>query len=160
MPHPFEAVQPIWSAVRDRFQKMIEGLQESDMDLKLSEQFPTIAHLIRHNAEVEYMFAAWFFKRKTPADVTFLTAGPPKDAPQDLGQLAALISFSASANEHLIAGMKELPLEDWDKPVVTPIGTSTPREALGRALYHTGIHSGQISYIRKLAEQQNHVDQG
>ncbi|TVX91731.1 DinB family protein [Paenibacillus agilis] len=160
MSHPFEAVQPIWSAVRDRFQTMIESLQEADMDLNISDSFPTIAYLIRHNAEVEYMFADWFFKRETPADVTFLTAGPPKTVSVELGKMAELISFSVSANAHLIAGMKDLPQEDWDKPIKTPIGTSTPREALGRAMYHTGIHSGQISYIRKLAAQQNDAAQG
>ncbi|MGM0713914.1 hypothetical protein ACWKW1_20915 [Brevibacillus parabrevis] len=32
---------------------------------------------------------------------------------------------------------------------VPRVGTSTPLEALGRLMYHTGIHAGQISQIQR-----------
>jgi hypothetical protein len=38
--------------------------------------------------------------------------------------------------------------------VESSIGASTPLEAVGRLMYHTGIHSGQISLIQKNARSQ------
>ncbi|MCK9912864.1 DinB family protein, partial [Microbacteriaceae bacterium K1510] len=50
---------------------------------------------------------------------------------------------------YLLASLEALPEEKWDVPVEAPIGTLSPREALGRLIFHTGYHAGQIGLIRK-----------
>nr|WP_236290888.1 hypothetical protein [Paenibacillus allorhizoplanae] len=40
---------------------------------------------------------------------------------------------------------KKFEHEAWTVPVESPMGSSTPLEEVGGLMYHTGIHSGQIS---------------
>lgn len=50
-------------------------------------------------------------------------------------------------NDHLLEAMKALSDEEWHVVRKAKFGASTPLEAIGRIVYHTGIHSGQISLI-------------
>lgn len=134
----FTSVLPIWQAVQERFHKTVKALPEDDLNLKLGNS--TIGGLILHNAEVEYMFAEWFFGRPKPED---------NDAAYTT--LSELVDLLASSNENLIAAMRELPEDAWHVSVESAFGTSTPLEAIGRLMYHTGIHAGQISLIQKNA---------
>lgn len=147
----YSAVNPIWRTIRDRFSKTVQGLTDAELALKLSEDTPTIGYMIRHNAEVEYMFADWFFGKKKPEGIVYYTAGGPGKEKVSFTNLAELIAFSEESDRFLSQAMEELPESAWDVQVNSPIGPSTPRVALGRTLYHTGIHAGQISFIRKLA---------
>ena len=134
----YTSVLPIWQAVQERFHKTVKALPEEDLNLTLGKS--TIGGLILHNAEVEYMFAEWFFGRAKPED---------NDAAYTT--LSELVDLLASSNENLIAAMRELPEEAWHVSVESAFGTSTPLEAIGRLMYHTGIHAGQISLIQKNA---------
>lgn len=147
----FDAVNPIWRTVRDRFQKSMQSLKEEELLLKLSHDTSSIGYTMRHGAEVEYMFADWFFKKSTPEVVTFTTNGPSKDDGL-YANLQELLTFLEASDKHLTDAMRELPEEAWDEVVTSPIGPSTPREALGRVIYHTGLHAGQIALIRKCAQ--------
>ena len=133
----YTTVLPIWNATRGRFQKTAEGLPKEDMTLQLGKS--SIGSLLHHTAEVEYMFAEWFFGKSKPEEIA-------KPSSTDLEELVKLLSAS---NEHLLEAMKELPEEEWNKSKESPIGASTPLEAVGRLMYHTGIHAGQISFIQK-----------
>lgn len=146
----FEAVYPVWRTVRDRFRKTAHGLKEEELDLRLSPDTSTIGYMLRHNADVEYRFAEWFFGRKTPSDIVFAGEGTDggSGSPESLEELLAFLDAS---DAHLSEAMRELPEEEWDRSVASPIGASTPREALGRVLYHAGLHAGQIALIRKCA---------
>jgi len=62
----YTSVLPIWQAVQERFHKTVKALPEEDLNLTLGKS--TIGGLILHNAEVEYMFAEWFFGRAKPED--------------------------------------------------------------------------------------------
>lgn len=134
----YTSVLPIWQAVQERFHKTVKALPEEDLNLTLGKS--TIGGLILHNAEVEYMFAEWFFGRAKPED---------NDAAYTT--LSELVDLLASSNENLIAAMRELPEDAWHVSVESAFGTSTPLEAIGRLIYHTGIHAGQISLIQKNA---------
>lgn len=134
----YSTVLPIWIATRGRFQKTVEGLPEQDLNLQLGKS--TIASLIHHTAEVEYMFAEWFFGKSKPEKIAELSL---------FTNLAELVELLSTSNEHLLEAMSELAEEDWDKNMESPIGASTPLEAVGRLMYHTGIHAGQISLIQK-----------
>ncbi|WP_068776545.1 DinB family protein [Paenibacillus sp. FJAT-26967] len=150
----YEGIHPVWRTVRDRYQRMVQGLPEGDLGLRLSPDASSIGHMIRHNAEVEYMFASWFFGRPVPEGVEYVAGGKGGAGNEAVLTLEKLIAFSAASDAHLTNAMRELPEDAWDIAVDSPIGSSTPREALGRTLYHTGLHAGQISLICKHAQRE------
>ena len=134
----YSTVLPIWNAVRERFHKTANNLLDEDLGLQLGNT--KIGQLLHHTAEVEYMFAEWFFGKEMPKEGMTMPA---------LMNVANFVEQLGASNEHIIQAMQELPEEDWHKHVESPIGTSTPIEAVGRLMYHTGIHAGQISLIKK-----------
>ncbi|PAE36565.1 DinB family protein [Bacillus sp. 7884-1] len=148
----YDSVNPIWRTTRNRFHKMVQGLKEEELLLQLSSDTSSIGNKLRHNAEVEYMFAEWFFGHKKPEDVTYFTVGPARDTKQ-FSNLAELLELLENSDKHLSQAMRILPEDAWDISVESPIGPSTPREAIGRLIYHNGLHAGQISLICKLAPQ-------
>ncbi|WP_248565442.1 DinB family protein [Paenibacillus sp. L3-i20] len=147
----FSTVLPIWEAIQSRFHKMVKGLPEGDLVLQIGPA--SIGYMLRHNAEVEYMFADWFFGYPMPSELEVVTnrgpgGGKNKPTFTNLDELVALLEAS---NSYLIEAMRSLPDEKWHQSVETPMGPSTPIEAIGRLMYHTGIHAGQISLIQKNA---------
>ncbi|MFC4808921.1 DinB family protein [Paenibacillus sp. GCM10023250] len=146
----FDTVLPIWSAIQSRFFRTASEL--SPDDLALSFGSASIGGMLRHNAEVEYMFAEWFFRRPMPEHVKLATSGGPAGFAGD-ADLGALLQLLGDSNEQLRGAMRDLPEAAWTEPVVPPMGgpASTPLEAVGRLMYHAGIHAGQISMIRKQA---------
>lgn len=139
----FDTVLPIWQAIQGRFHKTVKALPEQDLSLQLGSS--SISALLHHNAEVEFMFAEWFFGKSIPEN-----RKSDADKPS-FTNLQELVDLLTESNEHLIEAMRELPEEAWQKSVESRIGASTPLEAVGRLMYHTGIHSGQISLIQKTA---------
>jgi len=150
----FSTVLPLWRALQERFHKTARNLPERDLPLKIGNA--SIGYMLRHNAEVEYMFAEWFFKRPMPEDLVILTARGAAGAKSEFSDLAELVYILEASNAHLIEAMRELPEAQWSEPVESPMGVSTPLEAIGRLMYHTGIHAGQISLIQKCAPAQGH----
>ncbi|WP_127586971.1 DinB family protein [Paenibacillus koleovorans] len=147
----YATVQPIWNAVQSRFYKTAQNLAVSDLSLK--QGTASIGYMLQHNAEVEYMFAEWFFGRKMPEGLEMQTNAGPIGSDADYTDHERLLKMLSDSNEHLQAAMRELPEEAWHVPVGSPMGApSSPLEAVGRLLYHTGIHAGQISLILKSAK--------
>lgn len=141
----YSAVLPLWTAIRERFMKKVNTLTEEE--LTYSADAMTIGQLLYHTAEVEYMFADWFFGQQTPSDMV-------KTSTTDLAELKQLLIQS---NNHLIQAMEQLSDVKWHATISSRIGESTPLEAVGRLIYHTGIHVGQISTIQKLPQ---HTQEG
>ena len=139
----FSTVLPIWSAARQRFLKTAQALPAEDLGLKLGQS--SIGALLHHTAEAEYMFAEWFFGKKLPAE------GIAKPSLTNHEQLVELL---VASNDHLVAAMEELTEEQWHISVKSRMGPSTPLEAIGRLMYHTGIHAGQITLIQKNGQSQ------
>lgn len=131
----YHVVLPIWNALRDRFQKMVEGIPQENLQMKLGET--TVGDLLFHTAEVEYMFAAWFFAKPRENKI---------DKPTDIKGYIQLLEDS---NAHFLQAMKELPDETWGQMQQSSFGSSTPLEAVGRLMNHAGMHGGQIAYIQK-----------
>ncbi|WP_126425317.1 DinB family protein [Brevibacillus marinus] len=146
----FSELLPVWQMARSRYQNTLDGLRPEELSWRLAPKSNSIGFLLRHNAEVEYNFALMFFNRDLPEEVTLETIGPVKDDGRytDLPQLQ---QFMEQANAHLVEAMRSLPVEQWDVAREARIGTLTPREALGRLIYHMGHHAGQIALIRKYA---------
>lgn len=145
-------VIPIWQALQGRFYKTVKALPEQD--LSLQQGTSTIGSMLYHNAEVEYMFAEWFFGKSMPEHIKLARSQEKTADKPSYTNLAELVDLIGVSNEHLIEAMKELPEEAWHVHVESPAGGSTPLEAVGRLMYHTGIHAGQISLIQKQARAQ------
>ncbi|RKP55062.1 DinB family protein [Cohnella endophytica] len=142
-------VLPIWRAIQERFHKTVRNLPEADLKLQLGSA--SIGNMLRHNGEVEYMFANWFFGKKMPQGLAIHTGRGAAGAKTDFVDLDELITFLDASNAHLVQAMQDLPEEKWNVPIDSPMGVTTPLEAVGRLMYHTGIHVGQISLIQKNA---------
>ena len=145
-------VLPIWQAVQGRFQTMVKALPEQNLSLQIGSA--SIGSLIRHNAEVEYMFADWFFGRKIPEEMKEAMAQGAEGDKTSLTSVTELVDLLTASNAHLTEAMRDLPEEAWHQSVESTLGASTPLEAIGRLMYHTGIHAGQISLIQKNAGSQ------
>ena len=139
----YSTVLPIWNAMRQRFLKTAQALPAQDLALQLGQS--SIGSLLHHTAEAEYMFAEWFFGKKMPVE------GIAKPA---LTNQEELIELLIASNDHLLEAMKALTEEQWQTSIDSPMGPSTPIEAIGRLMYHTGIHAGQISLIQKNGQSQ------
>ncbi len=135
----YETVLPMWDAVRNRFFEKAVALMEEDLSLKLGDT--TIGHLLFHTGEVEYIFADWYFG-KSKGEI-------PKPS---FTNKEEQVAFLLESNQFLKEAMKDLPEEKWHEAKETRMGSSTPLEVMGRLMYHTGIHSGQISDIKKFGK--------
>ncbi|NBD25825.1 DinB family protein [Paenibacillus glycinis] len=148
----YDSVLPIWSAIQSRFFRTASQLPQEDLALKLGPA--SIGYMLKHNAEVEFMFTEWFFRKPIPEGIRLSTnAGPAGDGGGE-ATLNELLQLLGDSNEHLRNAMRDLPEEAWTEPVESPMGgpATTPLEAVGRLMYHTGIHAGQISLIQKNAK--------
>lgn len=144
----FEDLRPALEAARSRYLSYLAGLNEEQLSWRAAPGSNSIGFLIRHIAEVEYRYCQMFFDQTIPSDVEISTIGEVTD----LGtyrDLPALQTFMEASYAHLLASLSALPQEKWDIPVQAPIAVLTPREALGRLIFHTGYHAGQIGLIRK-----------
>lgn len=146
-----DIVLPVWRSIQMRFHKTVRSLPEQDLPLKIGHA--SIGYMLRHNAEVEYLFADWFFGKPMPEGLVIYTGRGAAKPDNDFTNLEELVALLEASNEHLIAAMCELPEAQWTVTVPSAMGDSTPLEAIGRLMYHTGIHAGQISLIQKNAPE-------
>lgn len=133
----YETILPVWNALRDRFQDKVKGLTDEDLKLKIGDK--TLGSILHHTGEAEYIFADWIFGKKV--------ASLPKPS---LEKIDDIVEFLEGSNEFLKQAMEQLPEEKWHVAVETPKGESTPLEAVGRLMYHAGIHSGQITAVKNM----------
>lgn len=131
----YSTVFPIWNALRDRFSKMASGLSEEELELAIGQI--SVRSLLLHTAEVEIMFAEWFFGKAN------------NNIHLEATTLVEILQLLNQSNQHIQQAMEELDSSMWQIPIESPMGSSTPLEAIGRLMYHAGIHAGQISLIRK-----------
>lgn len=144
------AMLALWNTVGTRFRSTVSKLAPEEMNLKIGSA--SIGYMARHNAEVEYMFADWYFGKGIPEEIEMLTSKGPAQDDTDYSDVGALVQFLEASNLHMIAAMEALSEEAWHQPVSSPMGPSTtPVESIGRLIYHTGLHAGQISLIQKNA---------
>ncbi|WP_052344350.1 DinB family protein [Bacillus ndiopicus] len=129
------AILTMWGALRGRFTNMAKNLTEEQLDLKLYDT--TIRSLLIHTAEAEYMFAEWYLSKEQPSTL------PSSNTHEEIIKLLEL------SNTHVITAINELKEDELYTMVETKMGTSTPAEAVGRLMYHAGIHVGQIAFIKK-----------
>ncbi|GAE08605.1 hypothetical protein [Paenibacillus sp. JCM 10914] len=76
----YATLLPVWNAIQSRFHETVRGLQAEELGLQLAGESASIGYMLRHNAEVEYMFAAWFFDLQMPEGFRFRRAGERLEA--------------------------------------------------------------------------------
>lgn len=130
-----QTVLMMWETLRGRFMKMVEGLTEEQLDLKLHDT--SIRSLLTHTAEAEMMFAEWYLGKEQPAVLSEATT---------LAEITELLQLSYV---HIVEAINALTEEQLHTAVQSKMGASTPVEAVSRLLYHAGIHAGQIAFIKK-----------
>lgn len=143
-----EIVLPVWQSMQQRFYKLVSAVPQSDLLLGLDSV--TIVSLIRHTAEAEFIFMEWFFGQPIPDHIKQRMNRKSEDISNDIESIEELLELLKLSNDSIVSAMQNLPEDDWQKPVESPMGSSTPLEAIGRLMYHAGIHAGQISLIQKV----------
>ncbi|WP_374019061.1 DinB family protein [Paenibacillus thiaminolyticus] len=148
----YSSVAVIWNTLHERFYNMANSLPEQALGLRIGSA--SVGYMLRHNAEVEYLFAEWFFRRALPPGLEILTSRGPAAGRERAEFLdrEGLLALLRTSNQHVMEAMRQLPEEVWRVAVDSPMGASTPLEAVSRLLYHTGLHAGQISLIQKHAQ--------
>lgn len=139
----------MWESTQGRFHKLVQELPEEALTLAIGPS--SIGYMIRHSAEVEYVYAEWVFGKQKPADLEYCTLRGPANAGTEFTNLEELISLLKASSAVIIDAIKALPQEEWTKEVKTPRGTFSPLDAIAQLMYHTGIHAGQISLMQKYA---------
>jgi len=139
----------MWEMAQARFHKMIQELSEEALTQAIGPA--SIGYMIRHSAEVEYVYAEWVFGKQKPAELEYYTLRGPAHTGAEFTNLQELITLLHASNAAIVDAMKALPQEEWTKEVKTPRGTFSPLDAIVQLIYHTGIHAGQISLMQKHA---------
>ncbi|MGM0712759.1 DinB family protein [Brevibacillus parabrevis] len=140
---------PSLQTARSRYLNTLSNLKADELPLKLAPESNSIGFLIRHIAEVEFRFCTMFFARPLPDYISSLaTIGPVKDE-GNFTDMNELLAICEASYDYLVDALTTLPQDAWDVACEAPIGTLTPRQALGRLIYHMGYHGGQIGLIRK-----------
>lgn len=144
-----DTIIAMWEALQTRFHKLVKELPSEALALAIGPA--SVGHMIRHSAEVEFVYAEWVFGVKKPDDVEYHTLRGPSHAKIEFTELDELVALLERSNETLIGAMRSLPESDWTKEVKTPRGTFSALDAISQLMYHTGIHAGQISLMQKHA---------
>lgn len=139
----------MWQALQDRFHKLVKELPEEALQLAIGPA--SIGYMVRHSAEVEYVYAEWVFGKQKPEHLEYYTLRGPANTTVEFNSLPELVELLAASNAVIIEAMQNLPEDEWTKEVKTPRGTFTPLDAISQLMYHTGIHAGQISLMQKHA---------
>ena len=142
-----QTILAMWAAVQDRFSHMVKALDDEQLQLAIGPA--TIGYMIRHSAEVEYVYAQWVFGKPKPEGIEYMTLRGPGQYNGELDQLQPLIALLQHSNETISRAIHDLPAEQWNEEVHTPRGTFTRLDAIAQLIYHTGIHAGQIALIQK-----------
>ena len=145
-----ETVIAMWESLQGRFHKLVKELPQEALHLAIGPA--SVGHMIRHSAEVEFVYAEWVFGVPKPAYLEYHTLRGPGNSVIEFNNVDELVALLEASNTMIIAAMKALPEEDWNKEVKTPRGTFSPLDAISQLMYHTGIHAGQISLMQKHAQ--------
>ncbi|MGG0813457.1 DinB family protein [Paenibacillus alvei] len=143
----YDTVSVIWETIQERFYHMVKELTDDELSYGVGNA--TIGYMIRHNAEVEYLFAEWYFGQELPMNMEIRTSRGPAGDPNTYTSIFEMLQLIRESQEHIGQAMRALPEQSWHVPVKSPMGTITPLQSVGRLLYHTSLHAGQIALLLK-----------
>jgi len=138
----------LWLESRTRFTKLLELINESDLSKKINGTPNSVGFLIRHIADIEYLFAKNVF-----GDNSLKVHAKTIITGYDTGEwtiLNELIKYQLDSFDALHSALLKQSDEDWEQEIYTKeFGTKSKSEALGRVLSHTAYHSGQLAQALK-----------
>lgn len=140
----------MWESMQGRFHKMVKEMPQDALTAAIGPA--SVGYMIRHSAEVEFVYAEWVFGQQKPADLEYYTLRGPSHSTVEFTNVDELVALLEASNATIIAAMKGLPEEEWTQEVKTPRGTFSRLDAISQLMYHTGIHAGQISLMQKHAQ--------
>ncbi len=146
-----EAILPIWDSIQSRFLKMVGGVQEHELKLQLDSV--TIESLMRQISEAGFIYMEWFFNFSIPEHIKQEMNERAATDSNEGTSLEKLTGLLENGSQNVVSAIQALPVEAWTRPVESPMGTLTPLEAIGRLMYHIGMHAGQIVLIQKTHRQ-------
>src|SRR5690606_15670702 len=73
-----KTIVAMWDMAQSRFHNMVSGLPEDALSLAIGPA--TIGYMLRHSAEVEYVYAEWVFGKSKPEELTYYTLRGPAHA--------------------------------------------------------------------------------
>lgn len=145
---PSELYLQTWQEARTRFTGLLANLQEQDLTKKLGSSPNSAGFLVRHIAEVEFLFAKNVFGA-ADVKVTAKTVISKCDT-GEWTNLEELLSYQQQAADTLKTILQQQRDEDWPTTITTKeFGTKTKSEAIGRIISHTAYHAGQLAMILK-----------
>jgi len=137
-----------WLEARTRFSNLLPTLSEADLPRKLTGTRNSAGFLIRHIADVEFLFTKNVF-----GDDTCKVIAKTVIAQHDTGEWInrqELLDYQEAAFRALKAIIEKQSEADWQQTVsAREFGTKTKAEALGRIISHTAYHAGQLALILK-----------
>lgn len=143
----------LWQEGRTRLTQILPKIVEGDVNKRLHPESNSIGFLLRHIAEVEYLFTKNVFGQNI--EVKVYTIGVSNDKGL-FNNLAELISYLSEAEQTLKKVFEAQSNENWEESITTKeFGTKTKQEALARILTHTTYHAGQIAIILKYGKIYN-----
>jgi uncharacterized damage-inducible protein DinB len=137
-----------WMEARTRFTNLLKDIRQEDLTKKLINTKNSAGFLIRHIADVEFLFAKNVFG-ETGVKVQAKTV----IAQHDTGEwtnLEELLQYQLEAFNHLKGIIEKQTDDDWLQSITTKeFGTKTKAEAIGRIISHTTYHAGQLALTLK-----------
>ncbi len=139
----------MWKMGRTRLTNQLDYISEDDLLKRVHSESNSVGWLLRHIAEVEFLFAKNDFGRDL--NIKAQTIGSIAKDRGQFNELDSLLKLIEKAEEELGAAIRGV--EEWDGEITTAeFGTVTRAEALGRIMTHTAYHAGQIGLAKKYGE--------
>ena len=137
-----------WVEARTRFSNQLKTLLAEDLSKHLGDSPNSIGFLIRHIGDVELLFSKNVFGNSSvQVSAKTVIAGHDTGEWTDLESLLAYVEESFSILHETLVSQ---PDSVWSEVITTKeFGTKTKAEAMGRIVYHTAYHAGQIAIIHK-----------
>jgi uncharacterized damage-inducible protein DinB len=137
-----------WMESRTRFTNLLKDIRQEDLTKKLINTKNSAGFLIRHIADVEFLFAKNVF-----GDAGIKVNAKTVIAQHDTGEwtnLVELLQYQQEAFNHLKGIIEKQSNEEWLETITTKeFGTKTKAEAIGRIISHTAYHAGQLALTLK-----------
>ncbi len=137
-----------WMEARTRFTNLLKDIRQEDLTKKLINTKNSAGFLIRHIADVEFLFTKNVFG-ETGVKVQAKTVIAQLDT-GEWTNLEELLQYQQEAFNNLKGIIEKQTNDEWLQTITTKeFGTKTKAEAIGRIISHTTYHAGQLALILK-----------
>lgn len=146
-----ELLSELWAETRTRLTRQLKYIAENDLKKRLPPAVNSVAFLLRHIGDVEFLFAKNIFGAPNVRVIAKTVI-----AKTDTGEWSNLEELKGYV-DHSFKTLKDIMEQqtdaDWESLVTTKeFGTKTKAEAFGRIVSHTNHHAGQLALLLKYGQ--------